>query len=311
MSKHYKQKEITRLEGVFFNLISSSQICKGNQTFHAEDLLRLYIKRTSGLPQDRGGALNDIVFHFPKDFIDMSDESAQVNIRKLCRFFLLDTPVTLIDLSIRSMIRCLRINPFVMSHYSLYSDFIVDVKSARESLLLPSITKDEYSALFRAANMILMLNDDVFITENSKVARALTEYVDVNASNDLPLSTVYIQYACRYTLSGGDSLFSTSKGLHNKEFILRLLKALNHVANWKNNSETNREYILASLFISIAPSLRGDKEVILQSAHLYPTSQIFIPYSFSEYIAAPLRKDPEIATMLRLRQDSDHPPLFD
>lgn len=303
MTKHYKTKEIAKLEEPFYNIVSSCQICKGNGTFHIEDLLRLYIKRTSQLPHRLSGALNDVAYNFPKDFINPREESAQANIKKLCRFFLLDTPITIVDLAIRSMMRCLKMNPFVMSHYNQYSEFLLDVENAKHSLKPPFITDPQYEALFRAASIILMLNDNVFLTDDFNAARAILRHVNTTFTSDLPFVTVFTQYVCRQILYSDRGIFS-SNSLVNKDLVLHLLKAINSIASWQHLSGINREYTLANFFLAIAPPLRHEKDIIMQSVLLYPNTQIFIPYNMTEYVPASLRKDPDVAKMLHTRQDT-------
>lgn len=278
----------------FQNLLNATALlCRDGRTFRVVDLFNFYYRATSKLKHDQR-ALYHIAQVYTRT-IDQQDPNTAEDIQTLCLFFLRGVSAHIVEQSIRSMLRCLQINPFVLDVKHSFTSFLIDVNALKEI----QHYNQNNEAIFRAAIIILMLNE---VDLSSKQLTNLIYYI--NTTTDQPLMVVFAQYIGRHLEHGVFSYFNRETPFIENEMVVQLI--LNDI---KHRSMMLRPYIqwdqhymqqaslLELFFDRLAPELRSNKTLLLQIGGFYPD------FTFgTDYIQPPsLRNDPDIKKMLQER----------
>lgn len=281
--------EINVIIKPFISLLDASmQLCRTRTTFQLSDLYTFYYNRISGLEHNQR-ALADIAQTY------VSGLTTPVNTEEthnLCLFFLETAPSSIIEQSIRSMIRCLQLNPFTVT--KPYARFLVNVNENESRFT------ENTASVFRSFSIISMLNDRQL---SSTHMNDLIKFI--NKSADRQIIVVFAQYMNRYILNGAFSPFDTETPLITNETLIKTILACLHLSgksyirpykDW-DQLYMQQAMVLKSFFYQISTIIRNNKEIMLECAYFYPDEE------FEEYIGYLLLADADIQKILQTRND--------
>lgn len=284
-----KSTEIDVLIKPFMSLLDASmQLCRTRTTFQLSDLYTFFYKRIGGVNHNQR-ALADIAQSYASGLTTPVNTEETHN---LCLFFLEIAPSSIIEQSIRSMIRCLQLNPFTVT--KPYARFLVNVNENESRFT------ENTASVFRSFSIISMLNDrQLSSTHMNDLIRF------INKSPDRQIIVVFAQYMNRYVLNGVFSIFDAETPLITNETLINTILACFHrssklyIRPYKDWDQLymQQAMILKSFFYQISTIIRNNKEIMLECAYFYPDEE------FEEYIGYLLLADADIQKILQTRND--------
>lgn len=118
------KKEQNETAVIFANLIEASESCRGNETFHADDLLRHFYKKI--VSKDKAQAFQDVIH-------TSSSKSDTPTLVSLCDFYLNTVSRQIVNRAIGSLFRCLKMPSMKEAKYD-YLQVLQDTPRLRDQL---------------------------------------------------------------------------------------------------------------------------------------------------------------------------------
>lgn len=285
-----RSSQIDDLIRPFQNLLNlATSLCRNHRTFRLTDLFNFYYQKSSKLKRDER-AWYHIAELYTQTLNGYASEHTD-EIRTLCLFFLGTASAHVVEQSIKSMLRCVEINPFVLDVRDSYTDFLMNIGALRKVETYDVNTE----AIFRAASIVLLLNQATF--RETHVVN-IVRYI--NTHRDVSFSAVFAQHIGEHVENGVYSvLIGDTPYIENEQFLRLVFDQFRNRAlkirpytDWDDRYKF-QAFHLKNVFSRISNNLRANKALMLLGGAFYPFENFG-----TDYIHSSLRNDSDIVRLL-------------